>query len=74
MTNTWKIFAFGSGAIAVLAAANLEVRSHGRDNVVTRVSYAQPTSFVTGEANIGRLPERQQSPWLGPGGLHLYGA
>jgi hypothetical protein len=47
MTNTWKIFAFGAGAIAVLAAANLEVRSHGRDNVVTRVSYAQPTSFVT---------------------------
>ena len=47
MTNTWKIFAFGAAAIAVLAAANLEVRSHGRDNVITKVGYAQPASFET---------------------------
>ena len=47
MTNTWKIFAFGAAAIAILAAANLEVRSHGRDNVITKVSYTQPASFET---------------------------
>jgi hypothetical protein len=47
MTNTWKLFAFGTAAIAVLAAANLEVRSHGRDNVVTKASRAQPASFAT---------------------------
>ena len=47
MTNTWKIFAFGTAAIAILAAANLEVKSHGRDNVITKISYPQPASSET---------------------------
>ena len=47
ITNTWKIFAFGAAAIAILAAANLEVKSHGRERLVTQVNYVQPTSFAT---------------------------
>ncbi len=47
MTNTWKIFAFGTAAIAILAAANLEVKSHGRDSIITKASYAQPASSET---------------------------
>jgi len=38
---------FRRRAFAILAAANLEVKSHGRDKLVTQVSYVQPTFFET---------------------------
>jgi len=47
MTNTWKIFGLRHSCDRHPGGANLEVRSHGRGNVITKVSYAQSASFET---------------------------